>query len=69
MQQSASAAAGMREQAATLVNVVSAFRIATDGAAATNTAAAPPQRERTERLAAAKPAIALAKVGDDWEEF
>ena len=69
VQQSASAAAGMREQAATLVNVVSAFRVGTDGAAATSTAAPLPQRERTERLAAAKPAIALAKGGDDWEEF
>jgi methyl-accepting chemotaxis protein len=69
VQQSASAAAGMREQAATLVNVVSAFRIGTNGAAATSTAAPLPRRERTERLAAAKPAIALSKGGDDWEEF
>ena len=69
VQQSASAAAGMREQAATLVNAVSAFRIRTDGAGAAAPPAAPPQRQNAERLAATKPAIALAKGGDDWEEF
>jgi methyl-accepting chemotaxis protein-1 (serine sensor receptor) len=70
VQQSASAAAGMREQAETLVNAVSAFRVGTERVAATRSPppAALPPHERTERLAA-KPAIALASGGEDWEEF
>jgi methyl-accepting chemotaxis protein len=70
VQQSASAAAGMREQAETLVNAVSAFRVGTErvAAARSSSPAALPQHEKAERLAA-KPAIALARGGEDWEEF
>ena len=67
VQQSASAAAGMREQAEALVNAVSAFRV---GEERVSKPAAPlPRTHKAEPRLAAKPAVALAAAGDDWEEF
>jgi len=82
VQESAAAAEGMRQQAESLVNAVSTFRLTLDDRVA---AAAP--RDRRGALAepshapsapalpaakarpARKAAPAAATVGDDWEEF
>ncbi len=69
VQESAGAAAGMRAQAETLVNAVSAFRVGEERISGAVPKPAAPRINRSEPRLAAKPAVALATAGDDWEEF
>jgi methyl-accepting chemotaxis protein len=69
VQESAGAAAGMRAQAETLVNAVSAFRVGEERISRAVPKPAAPRINRSEPRLAAKPAVALATAGDDWEEF
>jgi methyl-accepting chemotaxis protein len=75
VEEAAAAAGSMQEQAGTLAQLISRFKLAGAPAPAAAAPRAPtikraaPARTRTVAVARKEPALAVAKAGGDWEEF